>query len=189
MKAYTNNTERDELIVNNIPLVKYCINNKHLGFKFDEVYEIGLIGLINGVDFYDTDKGIKLSTYLYNCISNEINKYMNLINTKKRKGEVVSLNTIVGEDTELQDLLGYEENIDDEIYTKDLEYIIEHRLDSENERNVNVFYDFCGILGHNKLKTDEICKKYNISKPYVYQIVDRFKGILKYEFAKNEIRY
>ena len=65
---------REKLIVHNMRLISHLIYTKfkNLDCADDELFSVGLVGLIKGVDTYNTDKGSKIATYLLTCISNEI---------------------------------------------------------------------------------------------------------------------
>ncbi len=66
------NEARDKIIISNVGLINKVIkdlNNPKM--LFEDMMEVGIIGLINAVDNYDSNKG-KFSTYAYTIIKNEI---------------------------------------------------------------------------------------------------------------------
>lgn len=63
---------RDELIINNIRLVRYVIHKMNLHHRADEYYDAGLIGLVKAANKFNPDKGIKFSSFAVTCIRNEI---------------------------------------------------------------------------------------------------------------------
>lgn len=78
---------RKVLIERNLRLVahiakKYTSSNSNL----DDLISIGTIGLIKGINSYNSNKGVKLSTYVSRCIDNEILMYFR--STKKLNAEV-----------------------------------------------------------------------------------------------------
>ena len=77
--------ERDQVIEDNLPLVttiaaKYVKANTSR--CFDDIFQIGSIGLIKAVDKFDSSKGFKFSTYAYRLIEGEI---INNVNRKEEK--------------------------------------------------------------------------------------------------------
>ena len=66
---------RDELILHHRHLVKYLANKfQNKGIPLDDLIQTGIIGLINAVDRYDPDRGIKFSTYASSTIVGEIKR-------------------------------------------------------------------------------------------------------------------
>ena len=69
-------------------------NKYHTQYReYDELVNIGLFGLYNGIIAYDKDKGASEMSYYYKCIYNEILKIQNYHMNDKRntKGRNVSL--------------------------------------------------------------------------------------------------
>lgn len=68
MSSYALKTEnREEMIVRYLPLVKYIANrimiSKPTRAEIDDLISYGIIGLIDAVDKFDPDKGVKFETY------------------------------------------------------------------------------------------------------------------------------
>ena len=67
---------RDELILNNINLVRSVVNKNFTGYDDKEdLFQVGCIGLIKAADNFDPNKGIKFSTYATHRIYGEIRNY------------------------------------------------------------------------------------------------------------------
>ena len=67
---------RNKLIEHNLRLVAHIVKKFETNNKdTDDLIGIGTIGLIKGVDSYDFDKNIRLTTYVAKCIQNEILMY------------------------------------------------------------------------------------------------------------------
>lgn len=76
MRESNSQSARDELILRHLNLVKYiagqfCDNN----ISFEDLVQVGTIGLINAVDRFDPDRGIKFSTFATPTITGEIKHY------------------------------------------------------------------------------------------------------------------
>ena len=87
---------KDVLIERNLRLVAH-ISKKYTSANvpLDDLISIGTIGLIKGINSYNSKKGVKLSTYISRCIENEILMFFR--NSKKLNSEVF-LNEPIGKD-------------------------------------------------------------------------------------------
>ena len=78
---------RNKLIEHNLRFVAHLV--KKLNFtkeQNEELISVGIIGLINAIDTFDTDKGVRLASYASRCINNEI--FMFLRKQKRLQREV-----------------------------------------------------------------------------------------------------
>lgn len=68
---------RDELILNNMGLV-HSIAKRFIGrgYDFEDLCQIGTMGLIKASDRFDTDYGVQFSTYAVPLIFGEIRKFL-----------------------------------------------------------------------------------------------------------------
>ena len=88
---------RNKLIEHNLRLVAHIVKKFETnGENTDDLISIGTIGLIKGVDSYNKDKNIKLTTYIAKCIQNEILMYFRSIKGENIKN--ISLNDSIGHD-------------------------------------------------------------------------------------------
>lgn len=81
---------RDQLITDNIPLVKYVVNQFYVENEEirEELYQEGIFGLINAADKFDENKDYKFSTFAIKSIKGEMLKYIRYLNRKKRKSNI-----------------------------------------------------------------------------------------------------
>ena len=119
-----NNLEARQILVErNLRLVVYIAKKfENTGIGIEDLISIGTIGLMKGVNTFNSDKKIKLATYASRCIENEILMYLRKNN--KIKGEV-SIDEPLNKDGDgnellLSDILGTEpditsRNIEDEV--------------------------------------------------------------------------
>jgi RNA polymerase sigma factor (sigma-70 family) len=72
--------DREDLIIDNLQLVNIIYNeyfrNTYYYIPKEDLISEGYIGLINGIDTFDKNKG-KLSNYIYSCIKNQMIQYCN----------------------------------------------------------------------------------------------------------------
>lgn len=165
-------------------IVKFVIKDMKLGHRYDELYDIGLIGFVNGINNYDETKGYKYITFLYDCIRNEILHYLIYEKRKKRDGEVISLNTKIKGNTELQDLLGYETDYIKDNYEDELLDTINDRMSFMTLKEQLVFNHLYGLNGYKELTPKEITKKYGFSRQSIYQIKKITLNKLRYILNK-----
>lgn len=75
--------DRNNKIAENMNLVYFTINKYYPMLQGDEdMYQIGMIGLIRAVDTFDEENGSEFSTYAAVCIRNEVCKEL-----RKKKQE------------------------------------------------------------------------------------------------------
>ncbi len=114
---------RQKLVERNLRLVVYIAKKfENTGIGIEDLISIGTIGLMKGVNTFNSDKKIKLATYASRCIENEILMYLRKNN--KIKGEV-SIDEPLNKDGDgnellLSDILGTEpdvtsRNLEDEV--------------------------------------------------------------------------
>ena len=114
---------RQKLVERNLRLVVYIAKKfENTGIGIEDLISIGTIGLMKGVNTFDSNKKIKLATYASRCIENEI--LMFLRKSNKIKGEV-SIDEPLNKDGDgnellLSDILGTEpditsRNLEDEV--------------------------------------------------------------------------
>ena len=110
-KKYKNgdNFAKEKLINGNLKLV-LSILKKYVGRcdNLDDLFQIGVIGLIKAIDNFNIDLGLKLSTYAIPMISGEIRRYLrdnNLLRVS-RSVKDLAYKAIMKRD-ELTNILGY----------------------------------------------------------------------------------
>lgn len=165
-------TARKVLIERNLRLVahvckKYCNN----GSDLDDLISIGTIGLIKGIDSFNSKKGVKLSTYVSRCIDNEILMYFR--STKKLSAEVY-LEETIGKDKDdntvsLQEVLESEgRSIEDQV---DLKFKIKKMYIKMKEllkdRELGILTMRFGLDGNKPKTQEQIANKLGISRSYV----------------------
>ena len=69
-------TARDGLVRLHLPLVEHCARRfRNRGEPFEDLVQVGTIGLIKSVDRFDTERGVEFSTYATPTIIGEIKRY------------------------------------------------------------------------------------------------------------------
>jgi RNA polymerase sigma-B factor len=69
-------TARDDLVHLHLPLVEHCARRfRNRGEPFEDLVQVGTIGLLKSIDRFDTDRGVEFSTYATPTIIGEIKRY------------------------------------------------------------------------------------------------------------------
>ena len=122
-----NNSEARQILVErNLRLVVYIAKKfENTGIGIEDLISIGTIGLMKGVNTFNSEKKIKLATYASRCIENEILMYLRRNNKIKTE---VSIDEPLNKDSDgnellLSDILGTEpditsRNLEDEVDKK-----------------------------------------------------------------------
>lgn len=174
------NYDCNKLVLDNTRLVHYLIKKMHInvvgGYDYDDIYQIGITGLIKAAKSYDGS--VKFSTYASKCINNEI--YMFFRNTKKYSG-YVSLDEAIATDVDGNEIT-YGEVIEDpnsnfidnlielDLMEKALNIVL--NVFSDRERLIFIYY----ILHKSQ---QYISEKFNLSQSYISRIEQKLLKKLK----------
>lgn len=180
---------RNILIERNLRLVAH-VSKKYQSTNIDQddLISIGTIGLIKGINSFDSSKNIKLATYVARCIENEI--LMFLRSSKKTKAEVY-LNEPIGKDKDdnevtLLEVLEIEDKpIEDEIDLKVKVKKLYEKMKAVLKDREKTILELRFGLGGKKPKTqNEIASMLGISRSYVSRIETKAIGKLNKEFQE-----
>ena len=180
---------RNILIERNLRLVahvakKYASTN----IEQDDLISIGTIGLIKGINSFDTDKNFKLATYTARCVENEILMYLR---SNKKRANDVYLNEPIGKDKDdnvvtLQEVLeNNDKNIEDEVDLKiKIRKLYEKIKSVLKQREKTIIELRFGLNGEKPKTQKEIAKMMNISRSYVSRIETKAIGKLAKEIIE-----
>ena len=115
------------LVERNLRLVVYIAKKfENTGIGIEDLISIGTIGLMKGVNTFNSEKKIKLATYASRCIENEILMYLRRNNKTKMEVSIDEPLNVDWDGNELllSDILG----TDDDIIYKDLEHEVDKKL-------------------------------------------------------------
>jgi len=169
---------RNILIEHNLRLVAH-IAKKYANDKdsMDDLISVGTIGLIKGINTFDSKKTKKITTYIARCIENEV---LMMLRVSKKNAMEISLEETIGTDKEgnnmcFSDILPADnDDISNAIALKvDIKKLYEamNEVLTSDEKNILVWRFG---LNNNKRKTQkEISKVLGISRSYVSRIEKR----------------
>ncbi|MBM7559102.1 sigma-70 family RNA polymerase sigma factor [Marinitoga litoralis] len=157
------------------PMIK-SIASKYYGAwaDFQDLVQIGFVGLIQGVFSFDENNNTKFSTFAYLNISSEIKSFLTYLNRLKNK--------VLSDATSIESMF--------EDYSEDSDYYFE--VPSETDLHQSVIYDYIFERSLEKMKDiekqiiklwlenssyDEISEILDISKKKVDNTVQKFKKV------------
>ena len=179
---------RNKLIEHNLRLVAHIVKKfEKKNIDTDDLISIGTIGLIKGIDSFNPNKNIKITTYVARCVENEILMYFR---SSKKSANDVSLNDYIGFDKDgnevaLLDVLADDkpDMFTDIVKKTDIEDLFRY-IKILNEREKDILVKRYGLYGSKEYTQKEIAKYLGISRSYVSRIEKRALIKLLREFYK-----
>ena len=177
------------LIEHNLRLVAHvCKKYNNTNIDQDDLISIGSIGLIKGINSYNPEKSIKLSTYISKCIDNEILMYLR---SNKKTSSEVYLEDPIGKDKDdntvrLGEVLEnndkpIEEEVDLKMKISKLYEKIKKVLKNRERTIIELRF---GLNGKEPKTQKEIAKNLGISRSYVSRIETKAIGKLAKEIKE-----
>lgn len=176
---------RNILIEHNLRLVahvakKYTAGGRFSSIDFDDIVSIGTIGLIKGIDSFNTDKNVRLATYAARCIENEILMY---IRSSKKYMNDVFLQDPVGHDfdgneiTVMDIVKTGDDPVPEQVSTKmEIIQMLDDMKEVLDDRERKIIYLRYALGGGDEVTQREIAKMMNISRSYVSRIEKKALG-------------
>ena len=170
---------RNILIEHNLRLVahvakKYTSSGRIASVDFDDIISIGTIGLIKGIDSFNSDKNVRLATYAARCIENEILMY---IRSSKKYSNDMFLQDPVGHDfdgneiTVMDMVKSKDDPVPDEVSDRiDIMRMIQKIEEVLDEREREIIKMRYAIYGGEEITQREIAAMLGISRSYVSRI-------------------
>ena len=166
---------RDILIERNLRLVAHIVKKyMNSGKETDEMFSVGIVGLVKAVNTYNFEKGSRLATYAARCIDNELLMLMrgdrklsrevslyDPIGTDKEGNEITLLSILEHEDEDIIDQLDKKQSL------RKLSKILSKVL---TPREYFVVIRRYGLYGHHETTQRELAEQLNISRSYVSRI-------------------
>ena len=189
LMAEGNEEAKNILIEHNLRLVAHvCKKYANSNVDQDDLISIGSIGLIKGINSFNAEKNIKLSTYISKCIDNEILMYLR---SSKKLNQEVYLEEPIGKDKDdntitLKEVLENEDKpIEEEIeLSLKIKKLYEKIKKCLKERERTIIELRFGQNGKEPKTQNEIAKKMGISRSYVSRIETKAIGKLAKAFKE-----
>ncbi len=181
--AQKDDEARKTLVERNLRLVVYIAKKfENTGIGIEDLISIGTIGLMKGVNTFNTDKNIKLATYASRCIENEILMYLRRNN--KIKGEI-SIDEPLNQDGDgnellLSDILGTENDVtsrglEDEVDRE----LLKSSMTKLNNREKKIMELRFGFTTGDEKTQKEVADMLGISQSYISRLEKKIIGKMK----------
>ena len=184
--------EYEEIISTTSNLIYHIINKYFKGYEKDDLYQVGVIGVIKAYNNYKEDKSTKFSTYAYKYIYGEIYSYINSNKTLKISKEV---NTLYNKINKARDILSQKLMKEPSTYELSLFLEIEESLITNilNSTNISSIDDIITSSDNNLTLSDTISDKkdyYNIDYLLLNEEIDTLeypeKEIIKLRYFEDK---
>ncbi len=158
---------KEQLVLANIGMVGIVLKSLNLPNQDEDLYSIGIVGLVKAVNTFDAGIGFKFSTYATRVIRNEI-----LMTFRKKHVDVAfslddTVNLENGEEVPYENMISSGERFEDEIIAMVQYEEMLHKL-SDRERNIMILF-----FVHGKSQC-EISSITGLSQSYISRII---KGV------------
>ena len=165
---------RNIIILHHIQLVKDIIISKYQNTIYDnqELFSIGLIGLIKSVDDYDLNMKLKFSTLAKKYINKEIIKF---IEKNQNATDCESLNRLIFEGnrndkTIVEDRLNKTSDVISDYEDKELCQIVRNIVNSLDEKDRFIMLKYFGFDGSTMIQK-EIGKLFQVSHTTISSVI------------------
>lgn len=173
-RKYGDIEARNLLVSHNMRLVAHIVKKYYSNASDQEdIISIGTIGLIKGINTFDSEKGTKLATYASRCIENEILMHFR---SKKKQSAEISLNEPIDTDSEgnpltFSDIIYSPDAVFDDVDLKiKTEKLYEYLDKITDKRKKQILVMRYGLYDTEVYTQREIAKLLNISRSYVSRI-------------------
>jgi len=187
---------RTALIERNLRLVVYIARKfENTGINIEDLFSIGVIGLIKAINSYDPTKNIKLATYASRCIENEILMYLRKnsriklvsldepINIDDKDGNRLLLSDVLGTDNDVVHK-GIENETDKKLLTQAM-----YRLSPKERTVIQLRY---GLVDGDEKTQKQVGVLCDMSQSYVSRLEanakNKIKNILRDELNDTYVR-
>lgn len=168
---------RNILIERNLRLVAHIMKKYYAQTNDQEdLISIGTIGLIKGINTFDTSKGARLATYAARCVENEILMHFR---AQRKSAQDVSLSDYIetgadGAPLELMDVVAEDCDLLEQVSTREqvnqLRSAVECCLTDQEQQVIRLRY---GLDGQIPKRQREVADITGISRSYVSRIEKR----------------
>ena len=179
---------RRTLIEHNLRLVVYIAKRfENTGVNIEDLISIGTIGLIKGINTFNSAKKIKLATYASRCIENEILMYLRKLSGQKTEVSFDEpLNTDWdGNELLLSDILGTDEDEVCRALEDDAEKrVLMEAVDTLEGREKEIIVLRFGLAGGQEYTQKEVADMLGISQSYISRLEKRIIERLRKEMTR-----
>ena len=136
----------------------YSIINKYKNFDREDLYQVGMIGLMDAKKNYKKDINTKFSTYAYFYILGKVKEYIRKSNPYKISKDIIKLNKSIEKATDImsQRLGRNPTNLELSLFLEiDEQKIEEAKMSLQNIKSLDYYYDDENIDLYNSIKIED----------------------------------
>ena len=181
---------RDALIEFNIRYVIFAVKNKFQinDCDIEDLINIGIIGLIKGINTYKLEKGVKPITYFSRCVDNEILMFLRKNNPNKHIGKSLDeqiLDVDYNYNITLKDLLADDTDFEEDFLNSQVQNqafeLLKNMLEQIPEKHQEAVKLYFGFYGK-RYRQEEIASKLGVSQSYISRLVKKSTKLIKQKF-------
>lgn len=140
---------------------------------YDELYDLGIIGLIKAVDTWKENKST-FGSYAYVCIRNEI-----LMQMRKQKFSPISLETSICDNLKLEDVIEDNFNIEENVIKNEEKTLLKKGLNMLSDKERDLIIKYFGLGTSRKYTQIELAKIHNCGQTYISKLIQKALEKLK----------
>ena len=165
---------KDIIVRYNIRFVIYYINKKYSSLEYDknDLVAVGNIGLLNAVETFDINRGVKFSTYLSKCIDNEILGFLRL---EKKNFCVDSFDKIICEDSDfkIDEVIFDGFDLEENIINFELRNAILSEVEKLPDNDKKILTMYFGLFNSERYTQLEIAKMFSMTHTYLSRKISK----------------
>lgn len=177
---------RQRLIEGNLKLVLYFINTKfqYLPLDSEELFQVGCLGLIKGIDTYDPDRNIEFVTYVSKCIINEIlmlarkNGTTPFTDSLDRQINTSSDDT---SDNRLMDTISLDDDLEEDYAEKEEVFILREIIKSLPVNCRLMIEMYYGLNGQERHTQRELADYFGMSQCHISRTLNKIYNLIEKE--------
>ena len=180
-----NKKAMEKLILHNLRFIIYVVKKYESDYlSNDELISIGTIGFIKAINTFNTNRGVKLTTYVSKCIDDEILIYMKKI--KKFKNEISIKDIIKINEYGIECvLIDKTQNIEETVIKKLENDLINNIFNELSNRDCEIIKLYYGFYKGITYTQEEISMIYNISQSRVSRIIKKTLPKIKQKYLER----
>lgn len=166
---------KEQVVLNNVGLVGLVMKRLNLNLLDEDLFSVGILGLVKATLSFDCDKGIEFSTFTTRVIQNEILMTFR----KKRITSLLYLDELFdlgdGDKAALSDVIADKRNYENEVIS---EISVENMIAKLSDKESQILY----LYAVEHMKQKEIAKLTGLSQSYISKILGKIQKKLEKEF-------
>ena len=171
----------EKLIIHNQKLVLSRVERlNYYRCDFDDLFQLGMIGLVKAIDNFDMTKEYEFSTYASKCIDNEILMYLRK-NSKNRT--LISIDDSPEEGYSLKETLRDEYDLEEDCIDREMVLVIRNKVSELSDRErliVSLYYE---IDSDRRYTQTEIAEILGVDKATISRNLGKILNKLKKELS------